>query len=71
MQSEIKVLNDLDEKIHAIGEMMIHRQELIKILNKNQTNQSPELVFPSITIWYIFREKFHKWQERKKEQKHV
>jgi hypothetical protein len=50
---------------------MIHRQELIKILNKNQTNQSPELVFPSITIWYIFGEKFHKWQERKKEQKHV
>ncbi|HYX57077.1 MAG TPA: hypothetical protein VE818_13050 [Nitrososphaeraceae archaeon] len=28
-------------------------------------------VFASITIWYIFGEKFHKWQERKKEQKHV
>ena len=28
-------------------------------------------VFASITIWYMFGEKFHKWQERKKEQKHV
>ena len=28
-------------------------------------------VFASITVWYMFGEKFHKWQERKKEQKHV
>ena len=28
-------------------------------------------VFASITIWYMFGEKFHKWQEREKEQKHV
>jgi hypothetical protein len=28
-------------------------------------------VFASITGWYIFGEKFHKWQEREKEQKHV
>ena len=28
-------------------------------------------VFASITIWYMFGEKFHKWQERDKEQKHV
>ena len=28
-------------------------------------------VFASITIWYMFGEKFHKWQERKKEQKHT
>lgn len=34
---ETKVLNDLDEKIHAMGEMMVHRPELIKLLNKNQT----------------------------------
>ena len=23
-------------------------------------------VFASITVWYLFGEKFHKWQERKK-----
>jgi hypothetical protein len=28
-------------------------------------------VFASITVWYMFGEKFHKWQEREKEQKHV
>ena len=28
-------------------------------------------VFASITVWYIFGEKFHKWQEREKEQKRV
>ena len=28
-------------------------------------------VFASITVWYMFGEKFHKWQGRKKEQKHV
>ena len=28
-------------------------------------------VFASITVWYMFGEKFHKWQERDKEQKHV
>ena len=28
-------------------------------------------VFASITGWYMFGEKFHKWQEREKEQKHV
>ena len=28
-------------------------------------------VFASITVWYMFGEKFHRWQERKKEQKHV
>jgi hypothetical protein len=31
---ETKVLNDLDEKIHAMGEMMVHKPELIKLINK-------------------------------------
>ena len=42
---ETKVLNDLDEKMHAAGEMMVQKPELVKMLNKNQSNQSPELVF--------------------------
>jgi uncharacterized membrane protein YbaN (DUF454 family) len=28
-------------------------------------------VFASITLWYMFGEKFHEWQERKKELGHV
>ena len=26
-------------------------------------------VFASITIWYIFGDKFHRWEERREEQK--
>jgi hypothetical protein len=43
---ETKVLNDLDEKIHEMGQMMVHRPELVKLLTKkHQSNQTPELVF--------------------------
>jgi hypothetical protein len=28
-------------------------------------------VFASIAVWYIFVEKFNKWQERKNKQKHA
>ena len=55
---ETKVLNDLDEKIHAMGEMTVHKPELIKLINKNQTNQSPELVF-AYYILYICVHAFH------------
>lgn len=55
---ETKVLNDLDEKIHAMGEMMVHRPELIKLLNKNQTKQSPELV-RAYYILYMCWHAFH------------
>jgi hypothetical protein len=55
---ETKVLNDLDEKIHAMAEMMVHRPELTKILNKNQGNQSPELVF-AYYILYMCAHAFH------------
>ena len=55
---ETKVLNDLDEKIHAMGEMMVHRPDLIKLLNKKQTNQSPELVC-AYYILYMCSHAFH------------
>jgi hypothetical protein len=39
---ETKVLNDLDEKIHEMGQMMVHRPELVKLLTKkHQSNQTP------------------------------
>ena len=60
---ETKVLNDLDEKIHAMGEMMVHRPELIKLLNKNQTNQSPELVC-AYYILYMCSHAFHMRQRK-------
>ena len=58
---ETKVLNDLDEKIHAMGEMMVHKPELIKIINKYQTNQSPEIVC-AYYILYMCSHAFHMHQ---------
>ena len=55
---ETNVLNDLDEKMHAAGEMMVQRPELVKILNKNQSNPSPELVF-AYYILYMCAHAFH------------
>ena len=56
---ETKILNDLNEKIHEMGEMMLHRPELVKLLNKNhQSNQTPELVF-AYYILFTYSYAFH------------
>jgi hypothetical protein len=60
---ETKVLNDLDEKIHAMGEMMVHRPDLVKVLNKNQKDQSPEFVF-AYYILYMCAHAFHMRQRK-------
>ena len=49
---ESKVLNDLNDQIHGMGEMLVERPELVKMLNKNVVNPSPELVF-SFKILYM------------------
>jgi hypothetical protein len=60
---ETKVLNDLDEKIHGMAEMLVHRPELVKLLNKNQPNQTPELVF-AYYILYMCSHVFHMRQRK-------
>ena len=55
---ETKVLNDLDEKMHSAGEMMVQKPELVKMLNKNETKRSPELVF-AYYILYMCAHAFH------------
>ena len=62
---ETKVLNDLDEKIHGMAEMLVHRPELVKLLNKNQSfgNQRPELVF-AYYILYVCSHAFHMRQRK-------
>jgi hypothetical protein len=62
---ETKVLNDLDEKIHGMAEMMVHRPELVKLLNKNQSveNQTPELVF-AFYLLFISSHAFHMRQRK-------
>jgi hypothetical protein len=60
---ETKVLNDLDEKIHGMAETLVQRPELVKLLNKNQPNQTPELVF-AYYILYMCSYAFHMRQRR-------
>jgi hypothetical protein len=48
---ETKVQNDLDEKIHGMAETLVHRPELVKLLNKNQPNQASELVFAYYVLY--------------------
>ena len=57
---ETKVLNDLDEKIHGMAKMLVHRPELVKVLDKTQSfgNQTPELVFAYYTL-YMCSYAFH------------
>lgn len=60
---ETKVLNDLDEKIHGMAEMLVHRPELVKVLSKNLTGLSPELVF-SYYVLYTCAHAFHMRQRK-------
>ncbi len=60
---ETKVLNDLDEKIHGMAEMLVHRPELVKVLNKEQSSLSPDLVF-SYYILYACAHAFHMRQRK-------
>jgi len=60
---ETKVLNDLDEKIHGMAEMLVHRPELVKVLTKNQSSISPELVF-AYYVLYACAHAFHMRQRK-------
>ena len=60
---ETKVLNDLDEKIHGMAEMLVHRPELVKVLNKSQSSISTELVF-AYYVLYACAHAFHMRQRK-------
>ena len=60
---ETKVLNDLDEKIHEMADMLVHRPELVKVLNKNASSISTELVF-AYYVLYACAHAFHMRQRK-------
>jgi hypothetical protein len=60
---ETKVLNDLDEKMHGLAEMLVHRPELIKVISKDLSSISPELVFAYYTL-YMCAHAFHMHQRK-------
>jgi hypothetical protein len=58
-----KVLNDLDEKMHGVAEMLVHRPELIEVVDRDSKSQSPKLVF-AYYILYMCAYAFHSAREK-------
>jgi len=61
---ETKVLNDLDDKLHEVGEAVFRNPSLVKLLDKtNQATASEELVF-AYYILYTCAHAFHMRQRK-------
>lgn len=60
---ETKVLNDLDERMHAITQMGIERPELIKVVSKVGSDWSPEVAY-AYHILFTFAHVFHMRQRK-------
>ena len=60
---ETKVLNGLDEKIQSMAEMLIHRPDLVKVLDKVVSKRSPEQNF-AYYVLYMFAHVFHMRQRK-------
>ena|SRR5437588_516124 len=63
MDVETRVLNDLDEKIHRMGELLIERPDMLKVIAKGRPDLSEALVF-SYYVLYICSHAYH-MRERK------
>lgn len=60
---ETKVLNDLDEKLHRMVEMLVHKPELVKVLDKDESRRSPEEAF-AYYILFMCAHAFHMRQRK-------
>lgn len=60
---ETKVLNDLDERMHAITQMGIERPELIRVVSKVESYWSPEVAC-AYHILFTFAHVFHMRQRK-------
>ena len=60
---ETRVLNDLDEKIHRMGELLIERPDMLRVIAKTRPELNEHLVF-SYYVLYICSHAYH-MRERK------
>jgi hypothetical protein len=60
---EIKVLNNFDEKMQTLTKLTIVRLELVKILNKDESDWTPEIAYV-YHILYTFAYAFHMHQRK-------
>ena len=60
---EIKVLNDLDDKLHDIPELTIARPEVGELLDRESANQGPKESI-AMYVLYIYAYAFHMRQRK-------
>lgn len=60
---ETRVLNDLDEKIHRMGELLIERPSLLKVIAKDRQEATEHGVF-TYYILYICSHAYHMRQRK-------
>jgi hypothetical protein len=60
---ETQVLNDLDEKIHRMGELLIERPKMLKVIAKGRPNFSEEGVY-SYYVLFICSHAYHMRQRK-------
>jgi hypothetical protein len=60
---ETRVLNGLDEKLHGMIEMLVHRPELVKVLDKDGSGRTPEQNF-AYYILFMCAHAFHMHQRK-------
>jgi hypothetical protein len=64
INTETKVLNDLDSKLQGVAEMLVHKPGLVKLLDKtDQAIGSEEIVF-AYYILFMFAHAFHMSQRK-------
>ena len=63
MDVETRILNDLDEKLHRMGEVLIERPKMLRVIYNIPANWSEEIVF-SYYILFMCAHVFH-MRERK------
>ena len=60
---ETKVLNGLDEKLHGMVEMLVHKPELIKVLDSDSSRRTTEHAF-AYYILFMCAHAFHMRQRK-------
>ena len=60
---ETKVANDLDEKMQILTKMTVDRPKLVKILNKDESDWTPDMAYV-YHILYTFAHVYHMRQRK-------
>jgi hypothetical protein len=49
---EARVMNDLDEKLHRMGEILLEKPDFVRIINEAPTTAGPEVAFAYYVMFF-------------------